>query len=621
MEQKKFTENELNKIEQAVIKAQNGDKSGFEELYKFARNNCRYAAYTYINNKADADDAFQEAFLKVYQNINNIKSPRAFISYINTAINHTCYDMNKKYDNSHVDMFSDKEYEDGPEFLDTFVDESDYTKVDINIEHEERQQLIEEIMSDLSNEQKACVFAYYIQEISIKDIAKEYNVSENTIKSRLFQGRKKMEAKGNELKKRGIEFFGLSIVAFLTSLTSMEAKACEYVAPTFETTMAHITATKTTVTGAETINTAAKTGIKLFGKTISTKIAAISAIAIIGIGGIGAGIISSRNINQNNEYQNSNLDITSDENKPFYIYTDWDKNNKYVALEIEGNENNSQITYVEQLNDYQYNEIYDNYLLTDFEDSIENTPIYAKMYDDTIYLMHKDIEDAVFYVSYFNGDTIERKIFDYTGELFNSLLYNPDWSWVKVAYNLYDTNFDYSDWIDLTTLGTKGMSKKDAYNYSIEHQDEWIELLKATNEPSPEININDNKLYTESNTIDSNDDTNNDLLNIDSSSNTDSESTIVETSPFTGAWTNDFPGAFEGISHFDIDFDNMTYYSGDAYGDIIYIGNNQYKLHLKGFSDGTIVDEDDGIITIINNNDGTISINDDILKKIGTFSW
>ena len=46
-----------------------------------------------------------------------------------------------------------------------------------------------EMIASLSEEQRLCIYLYYIQDMSVKDIARQAGVSENTVKSRLKYGR------------------------------------------------------------------------------------------------------------------------------------------------------------------------------------------------------------------------------------------------------------------------------------------------------------------------------------------------------------------------------------------------------------------------------------------------
>lgn len=64
---------------------------------------------------------------------------------------------------------------------------------------------------------------YYINGMSVKEIADMADVSENTIKSRLNYGRKKIEQKVLELEKRGTKLYGIAPVPFFLYLLLKDA--------------------------------------------------------------------------------------------------------------------------------------------------------------------------------------------------------------------------------------------------------------------------------------------------------------------------------------------------------------------------------------------------------------
>ena len=596
--------------------AQKGDQAGFDYLYRYTKDKAYYCALSKMKNPDDAYDVLHDAYIKVFNNIKNIDVPQAFVTYLNKAIANKALDIFRQRQTRNTTLFSEygnDDDSDNSKDISEIEDTSDYANVEINIEHEERKKLIDELMSDLSDDQKLCVTAFYIQEMSIKDIAEAYETSENTIKSRLFQARKKIETKGNEMKKRGIEFFGLSIVAFLASLTSMEAKACEYMGPEFSTIMSSVSTAANIGTTSAATSSAIKSGITIAGKTISTKVAAIIGAAVIAIGGIGTAVII--NTSAKDLYQRIYIDFDRDSTYIEYVFDYQDGiNDKYC---IYYNDNDSNTSY----------HGFASY-------TTPGTKIYATKYHGNIYFTTQPNSNGLYCVwnswckpnveydsLYMNGITQGYVMEDGTP------LEETDPTCNELAQYLYDTNFDYSLWTDITTLGTKGLSQKDAYNYSVEHQDEWIELIATTNDDilNTDIESSNDDLNTDAinNDVTNNNTENDETTDDDSSDDTENIENTNETA-LTGTWTNDFPGASEGIDHFEINFDNMTYYAGDANGIITYIGNNQYQFTLTGFSDGSTTSMDEGIVTITQNDDGTISASywgGDVMKKVGTFSW
>lgn len=77
-----------------------------------------------------------------------------------------------------------------PDFEDEVPDHMPEAVIDRN----ETAHLIDEILDTLSDEQRLVVGMFYYQNISVAEIAEELGVSENTVKSRLNYGRRKIRA-------------------------------------------------------------------------------------------------------------------------------------------------------------------------------------------------------------------------------------------------------------------------------------------------------------------------------------------------------------------------------------------------------------------------------------------
>lgn len=89
---------------------------------------------------------------------------------------------------------------------------------DMNPEHmldkQETSRLIKDMLEQLSDDQRLCIYLFYMQEKSVKEIAEEMKVSENTVKSRLNYGRKNIEKQVLLLEKKGTKLYNLAPFTF-----------------------------------------------------------------------------------------------------------------------------------------------------------------------------------------------------------------------------------------------------------------------------------------------------------------------------------------------------------------------------------------------------------------------
>lgn len=75
-----------------------------------------------------------------------------------------------------------------------------------------------EILDHLPEDQRVVIGMFYYEEMSVKDIAQTLGVSENTVKSRLSYGRKKIKEQVMDLEKRGTKLYNVAPFVFFLYL-------------------------------------------------------------------------------------------------------------------------------------------------------------------------------------------------------------------------------------------------------------------------------------------------------------------------------------------------------------------------------------------------------------------
>lgn len=73
-----------------------GDLSAFERLYQRHGRRMKSLACNLLGNTADAEDAVQEAFLKVYRNMRSFQGQSSFSTWVYRILVNTCLDMLRK---------------------------------------------------------------------------------------------------------------------------------------------------------------------------------------------------------------------------------------------------------------------------------------------------------------------------------------------------------------------------------------------------------------------------------------------------------------------------------------------------------------------------------------------
>lgn len=78
-----------------TARAAAGDIPSFEELVERTHERCRRIAYPIVGPDL-VDDAVQETFLLVYQRLNQLNRPEAFMGWLSRIVLRVCYDVRKR---------------------------------------------------------------------------------------------------------------------------------------------------------------------------------------------------------------------------------------------------------------------------------------------------------------------------------------------------------------------------------------------------------------------------------------------------------------------------------------------------------------------------------------------
>jgi len=166
--------------DELIYKAARGDMKAFEEIFKLASGFVYAVSYRVTRNRADAQEAAQDVFLKVHRNLGKFEEGTSFKAWIyritvNTAINY--YNRRKRH------MMRQGDFE-----LAELTEGTD-PEVDARMEKEEKEKKISELLGKLNPDQRACIVLRAIEGLSYEEIAKALNVKINTVRTRLKRAR------------------------------------------------------------------------------------------------------------------------------------------------------------------------------------------------------------------------------------------------------------------------------------------------------------------------------------------------------------------------------------------------------------------------------------------------
>ena len=207
---------------QAVELALNGDSSGFDFLYNSTKNNKYYLALKYVKNEEAAKDVLQDAYIRAWKNLDKLKEPEKFDSWLAQIVVNTAKNELEKRNRTPLDLRTDSgEDEDDTEIFDRAVSSWDNVP-ELEYTREETRQLVHELIDSLSDEQRLVVIAFELEGLTTKEIAEQLGCSEATVKSRLRYGRNNIKQKAEELQKKGYKLYSIAPVTLLLLLLQKE---------------------------------------------------------------------------------------------------------------------------------------------------------------------------------------------------------------------------------------------------------------------------------------------------------------------------------------------------------------------------------------------------------------
>lgn len=155
-------------------KAKSGDSEAFKELYKINKVYLYKIAYSYVKDEDKALDIIQECAYRGFLNINKLKNPKIFKTWITKILINVAIDSLKK--------------EKSTIYL---VEEQRIASAQENISIEEKLDLYKAI-DILKEDYKIVIILKYFNDMTIEEISKVMNIPINTVKSHIKRSKEQL---------------------------------------------------------------------------------------------------------------------------------------------------------------------------------------------------------------------------------------------------------------------------------------------------------------------------------------------------------------------------------------------------------------------------------------------
>ncbi len=174
--------------------AQRGDQRAFEQLVRLYDQNVLRLALNLLRSPEDANDIYQEAFLRVYKNLHSFRFDCSFHTWLYRIVTNLCLDALRK---RRVRREENTVVETSEGFLDR-MDTVEEARADGNPQRQlmSRQlgQKIQEVLRGLTPRERAVFEMRHYQGLRLRTIGDMLGTSEEAAKNCLFRATQKMRS-------------------------------------------------------------------------------------------------------------------------------------------------------------------------------------------------------------------------------------------------------------------------------------------------------------------------------------------------------------------------------------------------------------------------------------------
>lgn len=172
-------------MDELIKKAQKNDVHAFEKLIAEHQTTVYNIALKIMGNPEDAQDAAQEALIKVFKNIKKFKGDSKFSTWLYRVTHNVCLDelRKRKTNISSIDEY----YEDDKNPVLNIADE--IPTPEQQLLNKEQAQMLKKAINSLPPVSKAAIYLREVKDFSYEEIAKIQKCSVGTVKSRISRAR------------------------------------------------------------------------------------------------------------------------------------------------------------------------------------------------------------------------------------------------------------------------------------------------------------------------------------------------------------------------------------------------------------------------------------------------
>lgn len=169
-----------------------GDTNAYRQIIDRHKTSCFNFALRILSNREDAEECIADAFMNAFKGLNKYNDRLKFRSWVLKIVYNRAISMQRKRKLTTIQI-EDNEY---------LINDYETPTALVTLQNEDNKKLIEIALEYLDTESRAIVNLFYYEEASLEEITKITNLNANTVKSKLFRARQKMNLAINRFYKQ-----------------------------------------------------------------------------------------------------------------------------------------------------------------------------------------------------------------------------------------------------------------------------------------------------------------------------------------------------------------------------------------------------------------------------------
>ena len=181
-------------VDSLIRAAQRGDQDAFEELVRTYDQSVLRLAMNLLRSPEDARDVYQEAFLRVFRNLDTFRFDCSFHTWLYRIVTNICLDHLRKR-KVRKEEPAVVETSDGPvDRMDSFEEDSAHSDPERTVWNRQLKEKIEGALGGLTPRDRMVFELRHYQGLRLRNIGDTLGTSEEAAKNCLFRATQKMRS-------------------------------------------------------------------------------------------------------------------------------------------------------------------------------------------------------------------------------------------------------------------------------------------------------------------------------------------------------------------------------------------------------------------------------------------